>query len=138
MKFNIQPKNSTLNNKNSTFNQKIQYSTKKFNIQPKNFNIQPKNSIFNQKIQHSTKKFNIQPKNSTFNQKIQHSTKNIQLISTAPQAYSYLVIICFDYWCTSYKNDILAFICVIHICKKNQEFSINLRDFLAYLLSSRL
>ena len=128
MKFNIQPKNSTFNqkiqystkkfNKNSTFNQKIQYSTKKFNIQPNNFNIQPKNSIFNQKIQHSTKKFNIQPKNSTFNQKIQHSTKNIQLISTAPQAYSHLVIICFDYWCTSYKNDILAFICVIHICKK--------------------
>ena len=111
MKFNIQPKNSTFNNKNSTFNQKIQHSTKKFNIQPKI-------STFNQKIQYSTKKFNIQPKNSTFNQKIQHSTKNIQrsskniqLISTAPQAYSHLVIICFDYWCTSYKNDILAFIC---------------------------
>ena len=100
MKFNIQPKNSTFNNKNSTFNQKIQYSTKKFNIQPKNFNIQPKNSIFNQKIQHSTKKFNIQRKNSTFNQKIQHSTKNIQLIlAQAPQAYSHLVIITdLNYW----------------------------------------
>ena len=72
MKFNIQPKNSKLNQKiqystkkfniqqkDSTFNHEIQHSTKKFKIQPKKFNIQPKK--FNKKIQHSTKKFNIQP-----------------------------------------------------------------------------